>query len=166
MAILTGRAITLIAGAVILTTAALAQQFGTADQAKAMLTKTVSALKADKAKTLDLINKGEGGFLDRDLYPFCFNISDGKTVALANNNAKQLLGTDVRTNKDDRPFVWPGTLRRGAEAGRSNHRGQLHVSKAGRRQDAGSEVQFRYQSWRSRLRCRLLQIVRSELHDP
>ena len=96
----TACAIAFIAGAAILTTAASAQQFGTADQAKAMLTKTVSALKADKAKTLDLINKGEGGFLDRDLYPFCFNLSDGKTVALANNNAKQLLGTDVRTNKD------------------------------------------------------------------
>src|ERR1700693_6209028 len=79
---------------------AFAQGQGTADQAKAMLEKTVSALKADKAKTLDLINKGEGGFLDRDLYPFCFNLSDGKTVALANPNAKQLLGTDVRTNKD------------------------------------------------------------------
>ena len=92
-------AIAFIAGAAILTTAASAQQFGTADQAKAMLTKTVSALKADKAKTLDLINKGEGGFLDRDLYPFCFNLSDGKTVALANNNAKQLLGR-IRTNKD------------------------------------------------------------------
>jgi len=96
----TACAIAFIAGAAILTTAASAQQFGTADQAKAMLTKTVTALKADKAKTLDLINKGEGGFLDRDLYPFCFNLSDGKTVALANNNAKQLLGTDVRTNKD------------------------------------------------------------------
>ena len=38
--------------------------------------------------------------LDRDLYVFCFNLSDGKTVALANNNAKQLIGVDVRTNKD------------------------------------------------------------------
>jgi Single Cache domain 2 len=73
---------------------------GTADEAKAMLTKAVAALKADKAKTIDLINKGEGGFLDRDLYPFCSNISDGKNVALGNPNAKQLLGVDVRTTKD------------------------------------------------------------------
>jgi hypothetical protein len=36
---------------------------------KAMLLKAVAALKADKAKTLDLINEGEGGgFFDRDLY--------------------------------------------------------------------------------------------------
>ena len=58
------------------------------------------ALKADKAKTLDLINKGEDGFLDRDLYVFCANISDGKTIALGNPNAKQLLGVDGRTLKD------------------------------------------------------------------
>ena len=38
------------------------QDHGTADEAKAMLLKAVAALKADKAKTLDLINKGEGGF--------------------------------------------------------------------------------------------------------
>ena len=39
-----------------------------------MLEKTVAAIKADKAKTLDLINKGENGFLVSDLYPFCFNL--------------------------------------------------------------------------------------------
>lgn len=56
---------------------------------------------ADKAKTLDLINKGEGGFLDRDLYPFCSNVSDGKTVAVGNPNvAKQVMGVDARTLKD------------------------------------------------------------------
>jgi signal transduction histidine kinase len=65
-----------------------------------MLVKAVAAVKADKTKALDMFNKGEGGFLDRDLYPFCFNISDGKSVALANPHVKQLLGQDVRTNKD------------------------------------------------------------------
>ena len=79
---------------------ALAQQFGTAAEAKAMLEKTVAAIKADRAKTLDQINKGEGGFLDRDLYPFCGNVSDGKSVAIGNPNAKQLIGTDARTLKD------------------------------------------------------------------
>ena len=57
-----------------------------------MLLKAVAALKADKGKTLDLINKGEGGFLDRDLYVFCANASDGKTVAIGNPNAKQVMG--------------------------------------------------------------------------
>src|SRR6516164_11193092 len=80
--------------------AALAQaQYGTAGEAKAMLEKAVAAVKADKAKALDMFNKGEGGFLDRDLYPFCSNISDGKVVAVTNPNAKQLIGTDGRTLK-------------------------------------------------------------------
>jgi hypothetical protein len=52
----------LIAGGV------LAQaKFGTADEAKAMLEKAVTAVKADKAKALDMFLKGEGGFKDRDL---------------------------------------------------------------------------------------------------
>jgi hypothetical protein len=62
-----------------LSSTAFAQQpgpYGTADEAKAMLLKAVAAVKADKAKALDMFNKGEGGFLDRDLYPFCANISD------------------------------------------------------------------------------------------
>jgi hypothetical protein len=84
-----------------LSPAVFAQQSGgNAEEARAMLVKAVAAVKADKTKALDMFNKGEGGFLDRDLYPFCFNASDGKTVALANPNAKQLLGQDVRTNKD------------------------------------------------------------------
>ena len=87
--------------------AALAQQTGgTADEAKAMLMKAVAAVKADKAKALDMFNKGEGGFLDRDLYVFCGNVSDGKNVALGNPNAKQLIGVDARTLKDatGKPF--------------------------------------------------------------
>jgi hypothetical protein len=84
----------------VLSPPAFAQQYGTADEAKAMLIKAAAAVKADKAKALDMFNKGEGGFLDRDLYVFCGNISDGKAVAIGNPNAKQLLGTDTRTLKD------------------------------------------------------------------
>src|ERR1700758_5410517 len=84
--------------AVLFSTTAFAQ--GTAADAKAMLERTVAAIKADKAKTLDQINKGENGFLVGGLYPFCFNLSDGKIVAIGNPNVKQLLGTDSRTLKD------------------------------------------------------------------
>ena len=84
--------------AVTFSTAALAE--GTAAEAKVMLEKAVAAVKADKAKALDMFNKGEGGFLDRDLYVFCSNISDGRLVADGNTNARQLIGTDDRTLKD------------------------------------------------------------------
>ena len=70
---------------------------GTADEAKAMLTKAIAAVKSDKTKAIDMFVKGEGGFLEGDLYPFCFQISDGKVLA---TQAKQTIGTDVRTLKD------------------------------------------------------------------
>ena len=87
-------------------TAFAQQATGTADEAKAMLIKAVAAVKADKAKALDMFNNGEGGFLDRDLYVFCNNVSDGKGVATGNPNRKQTLGADVRTLKDstDKPY--------------------------------------------------------------
>jgi Single Cache domain 2 len=93
-------------------TAAFAQ--GTAAEAKAMLEKAVVALKADKAKALDMINKGEGGFLDRDLYVFCFNLGDGKTVAAGSNNARKLLGQDIRTFKDSTGKLYGPDLYNGA----------------------------------------------------
>ena len=49
---------------------------GTAADAKAMLDKTITALKADKAKTLEQINAASNGFLVGDIYPFCFQLSD------------------------------------------------------------------------------------------
>ncbi len=84
--------------AVAFSTAAFAQQanFGTAAEAKAMFGKAIAAVKVDKVKALAMFNKGEGGFKDRDLFPFCFNISDGKLVA----TQAPTLGMDVRTLKD------------------------------------------------------------------
>jgi hypothetical protein len=58
-----------------------AAQYGTAEEAKAMLEKAVAAVKEDKAKALDMFNKGEGGFKDRDLYVSCANASDGIVTA-------------------------------------------------------------------------------------
>ncbi|HEY6520730.1 MAG TPA: chemotaxis protein [Roseiarcus sp.] len=85
------------AAVIALSSAAFAQQTdGTADEAKAMLMKAVAAVNADKAKALDMFNKGEGGFRDRDLYVFCANTSDGTIVAIGNPNLKQALGTDLR----------------------------------------------------------------------
>src|SRR3984893_11059708 len=78
------------------TTASGQGQSGTAAEAKAMLEKAVAAVKADKAKAIAMFNKGEGGFKDRDLYPFCFNLSDGIEVAAP----PSVRGKDVRTLKD------------------------------------------------------------------
>jgi hypothetical protein len=83
-------------------------------------------VKADKAKALDMIAKGEGGFLDRDLYPFCFNISDGKVHPFPNPNAKAFYGTDQRAATDTAgKKLWTRNLRRRAKAGRGNIRSEL-----------------------------------------
>ncbi len=91
---------TLMIGAVsalTLSAAAFAQQGGTEQEARAMLSKAVAAVKADPVVAIAMFIKGEGGFRDRDLYPFCFRISDGKTLA----SPKAVpAGTDVRTLKD------------------------------------------------------------------
>jgi len=81
-------------------TTAFAQ--GTAAEAKAMLEKAVAAVKADKAKAIAAFNNGTDGFKDRDLYPFCFNISDGIVQA----GPAPVRGKDTRTLKDasGKPF--------------------------------------------------------------
>jgi signal transduction histidine kinase len=67
---------------VLLTPTSEAQaQFGTEKEAKAMLEKAVAAVKENKEKALEMFNKGEGGFKDRDLYVFCANASDGVLTA-------------------------------------------------------------------------------------
>lgn len=72
---------------------------GLPTEAKTMLEKAVAAVKADKAKALDMFNKGEGGFYikEGDIFPFCFTVADGKIVA---TQTKQALGKDTRTFKD------------------------------------------------------------------
>jgi len=104
--------------AVSFSTMAFAQ--GTASDAKAMLEKTVAAIKADKAKALDQINKDENGFLVGDLYPFCFSLNDGLLLANGNLNVKQLLGKDVRTFKDPTGDVYGPRLYDAAKEGQIN----------------------------------------------
>jgi signal transduction histidine kinase len=83
---------------VLLTTASTqAAQYGTADEAKAMLDRAVAAVKADKTKALDMFNKGEGGFKDRDLYVFCANASDGTITAHPTHKGEQL--KDIKGKK-------------------------------------------------------------------
>jgi hypothetical protein len=79
---------------------------GTADEAKAMLTKAIDAVRADEAKALNMFDEDEGEFRDRDLYVFCATVSDGTVVAMGNPNLKPALGIDIRTahNPSGRAF--------------------------------------------------------------
>ena len=74
-----------------------AQQFGTATEARAMLDRAVTELKANEAAAIAKFNdKDNKQFRDRDLYVFCYNMTDGKFTAHPN---PALMGTDVRVMK-------------------------------------------------------------------
>lgn len=80
---------------------AQAAEYGTGEDAKAMLEKAVAAVKTDKAKALEAFNACVEGFKDRDLYPFCTNAADGVIVA-----HPTLVGKQVRDLKDKNGFAF------------------------------------------------------------
>ncbi|MCU0807237.1 MAG: cache domain-containing protein [Candidatus Contendobacter sp.] len=77
-----------------LTGGAWAAEFGTAAEAKAMLEKAVTAVKADKAKALAAFNSGAEGFKAKDLYVFCGG-PDGNFTA-----HPSLVGKSMKDLKD------------------------------------------------------------------
>src|SRR5208282_909906 len=88
-------AITFAALALLWSVGLASAQSGTAAEAKAMLDGAVAALKANEAAALAAFNdKSNKQFHDRDLYVFCFNMSDYKFTA-----HPALMGTDVRALK-------------------------------------------------------------------
>ena len=91
---------------------AQAGQYGTPEEAKAMLQRAVAAVKEDKGKALDMFNKGEGGFKDRDLYVFCANASDGILTAHPN-----LKGEDLQDIKGKKGFPLGQEIMRTAAEG-------------------------------------------------
>lgn len=103
------------------TSAHAAGEFGTAGEAKAMLDKAVAAVKANKADALAKFTKGDGGFKDRDLYPFCGG-PDGNFTAhptLSGKSMKELkdkagtpLGEDIykaasEGKVSEVSYMWP-----------------------------------------------------------
>jgi hypothetical protein len=77
------------------------QQLGTVEQARAMLDRAISALKSNEATALTEFNGSNNKqFHERDLYVFCYDLSDGKITAY---ESPALLNVDVRTLalKDD-----------------------------------------------------------------
>ena len=100
---------------------AIAAEYGTPAEAKAMLEKAVVAVKADKAKALEMFTKGEGGFKDRDLYPYCGGPDGnftahptlvGKSLKDLKDKAGKPLGVEVYAVAKDGSiaevsYMWP-----------------------------------------------------------
>ena len=77
------------------TTLVFSQQLGTAEQARTMLDRAIAALKSNEHVALSEFNdQNNRQFHDRDLYVFCFNMSDGRVTSYS---APFLIGADVRT---------------------------------------------------------------------
>ena len=92
-----------------------AAEYGTAHEAKTMLDRAVAAVKEDKAKALDMFNKGEGGFRDRDLYVFCANASDGILTA-----HPALKGEELKNIKGKKGYPLGQEIMRKAREGKVN----------------------------------------------
>jgi hypothetical protein len=76
---------------------AWAEKYGTADEARAMLDRAVTALKGDEATALRAFSDPNNKqFHDRDLYVSCFDTSNGKFTAFPGPG---MIGVDVRTFK-------------------------------------------------------------------
>ena len=91
--------------ALALSPAAFAQQTE-GYEAAAMLMNVVGEVKVNQQRAFDMFNEGGERFLNGDIYVFCFNAGDGKFVAMGNANAKNLLGQDVRSLKDETGYAF------------------------------------------------------------
>jgi signal transduction histidine kinase len=115
------RAVVFAALFVTFTTPAFSASFGTAEEAKAMLEKAVGAIKADKAAALAKFTKGEDGFKDRDLYPFCGGPDGtftahpklvGKSLKDLKDKSGKALGQEIYANAKEGTisevsYMWP-----------------------------------------------------------
>lgn len=75
-----------------------ADEYGTPAEAKAMLEKAVAAVKQDESKALEMFTKGEGGFKEKDLYPFCAG-PDGNFTAHPKLVGKSLADLEDKSGK-------------------------------------------------------------------
>jgi hypothetical protein len=78
-----------------------------------MLDKAIAAVKANKAKALEMFNNGQGGFKNRDLYVSCANASDGVVTAHPTGKGAQL--SDI---KDEKGFAFGEEIMRTAIEGK------------------------------------------------
>jgi hypothetical protein len=71
----------LLALALLSQAAAAEQEFGTVQEAQAMLAQAIAEVKADKRAAIEKFNHNDPRFRDRDLFVFCLNANDGKFTA-------------------------------------------------------------------------------------
>lgn len=70
-------------------------EYGTTQEAQAMLLRAAAAVKADKLDAIVRFNANEPQFRDRDLFVFCFNSGDGTITA-----HEAFVGKNIRSIRD------------------------------------------------------------------
>jgi hypothetical protein len=70
-------------------------EFGSAQEAQAMLARAIAEVSADSRAAIDKFNHNKPGFRDRDLFVFCFGARDGIFTA-----HEGLVAHDVRLLRD------------------------------------------------------------------
>jgi hypothetical protein len=70
-------------------------EFGTAEEAKAMLNRAIAKVKANELAAIKSFNNNDLPFRDRDLFVFCFDGKDGKFTA-----HESFVDWDVRELRD------------------------------------------------------------------
>ena len=88
--------VTTLSAVALASTAFAAGDFGTAEEAKAMLESAVVAVEENPTEALAMFANGEGGFKDRDLYPFCGG-PDGNFSAHPSLTGKSLMDLKDKT---------------------------------------------------------------------
>jgi hypothetical protein len=96
---------------------ALAEVAGTEQEARAMLSRALAALKEDEAAALASFTAGAPGFKDKDLYVFCV---DPSGVVTANGGHPDHIGLDTHTEIDSQGKNIGAAILAAAKAGAIN----------------------------------------------
>lgn len=92
---------------------ASAAEFGTAKEAKAMLSRAIAEVKANKLAAIESFNHNDMPFRDRDLFVFCFNGGDGKFTA-----HEAFVTSDARKLRDPNGKAYGAEMYNNAQEGR------------------------------------------------
>jgi len=88
-------------------------EYGTSQQARAMLQRAVAAVKADKLEAIGQFNANAPPFRDRDLFVLCFNRDNGTITA-----HEAFVGRDIRSLRDVAGKRYGAVIYRTATEGR------------------------------------------------
>ena len=90
-----------------------AAEYGTPEEAHAMLERAVASVKRDKLAAITSFNHNDLSFRDRDLFVFCFNGDDGRFTAHEAFDSR-----DVRELRDANGAPFGAKLYYGAREGK------------------------------------------------